>query len=994
MNDLEFNCDWLNDDNYGVSIPDDAPQSPLINLALASLTKPEDEVLRDWLKIVYPKILDYFSLKQAKGVSQNIAKNLAREVKQDKQEKVINTLVNLKDQSLAVHLLNAVLGGWTLVKLADLDNEEKQLYLAGVTLHDLNKIVLDKLGDFRMDGDNWDTYKQELNQWGERLNLWGFISQEYWQDVAYLAQNAEQKKGANKTGANYPNLQHSIGYLDDFSDFIRFGDLVASVGYHPDDLEKDSLRGILLRKLRGKYTIRYHKTNENRGLLTQEIHNAVLEKTKKVGWIPFLYFPDGVTYFAPKDSDEPDLTNIAEIIRNNTLKIVAKDVGNFISRAGKGVKYEPDLIEIADVKLACETLIRCTFAIISDKKDPVTGARREKILSKNSQLKSLDWEYPSNLQSDRVAEGFNGITGLIYDYFGLEKETITNLILDSLNMGKYFEDYQKIPSDGGVPHGWYYMGGHFIKENPSLNDAELEEIMLNSINKILEQLGKPNSPPTFSFLDDYIAQVLNIDQNKINHNFAGELNRYHKNKANRKREPICAICNSSFEIREEFSNYSNKRVTSASKESKRGICVICQMEKLLRRNAMDANLSAEDETIYLHLYPAYYFTPETNLIMNRAYNNFAQSTFSELDKEFSKEQYNPNYLPRLDILRIGKNPLENQKRRVYKEQLSEEENQKYSEGKMHGYYLLGVPYLGKKPTDTQAWAMPSILSLIAPISLGVKVIASRNPVPIYDSGADFKETVMLDGVHNYWQHSIKKTTFRLDELLTAIPAVFNVYALTSQAYRDSQNFPMWNALNGVSQSLDTSILSIFNYVDRIQQNSTLEDMPLWLAEKLFQYYGILTEYYQMINPNYGGAKQLKMIKEIVDGYACFYRAKGRAAYARLRPFNIAAKVILDSLPSTSEEDLKLMIEGELMALVDGIRDKHIDGYLPDDIFKNREKAEQLISDFAESFIQKIFYEYCQKERSLLRKNINLIRKGAEAYYIKTYSKKQNQEEEN
>ncbi|WP_324281515.1 type I-D CRISPR-associated protein Cas10d/Csc3 [Cyanobacterium aponinum UTEX 3222] len=993
MNDLEFNFDWFNDD-YGVSIPDDAPQSPLINLALESLNKPEDDILRDWLKIVYPKILDYFSLKQAKGVSKNIAENLAREVKSDKQEKVINTLVNLKDQSLAIHLLNAALGGWTLVKLAHLDNEEKQIYLAGVTLHDLNKIVLDKLGDFRMDGDNWNTYKQELNQWGERLDLWEFISQKYWQDVAFLAQNAEDARGSNLTIANFPELQLTSGHLTNLAEFVRFGDLVASVGYHPDDLEQDNIKAIIRRLLRGKYIIRYHKTNENRGLLTQEIHNAVLEKTKKVGWIPFLYFPDGVTYFAPKDSDEPDLTNIAEIVRNNILKIVSKGVGNFISRAGKGVKYAPDLIEIADVKLACHTLIRRAFAIISDKKEPVTDARREKILSKNPQLKSLDWEYPNNLQCDRIAEGFNGITGLISDYFGLEKDAITKLILDSLNMAKYFEDYQKIPSDGGVPHGWYYIGGHYIKKNPSLNEAELEEIMLNSVNNILEKLGKPDRPPPFSFLDDYIAQVLNIHQNKINHNFAGELSRYHKNKANRKREAICAICNSNFEIREEFSNYSNKRVTSASKESKRGVCVICQVEKLLRRNVMETDLSAEDETVYLHLYPAYYFTPETNLIMNRAYDNFAQSNFAELDKEFSKEQYNPNYLPRLDIFRIGEDPNANKKRRVYKEQLSEEENQKHQEGKMHGYYLLGVPYLGKNPTNTETWTMPSILSLIAPIALGIKVIASRNPIPIYDSGADFKETVMLDGVHNYWQHSIKKTIFRLDELEKAIPAVFSVYALTSQAYRDSKNFPVWNALNGVSQSLDTSILYIFHYADRIEQNSKLEDMPLWLAEKLFQYHGILTEYYQTINPNYGGAKQLKMIQEIVDQYACFYRAKGRAAYARLRPFNTAAKVILDSLPSTSQENLKLIIEGELMALLDGIRDKHIDGYLPDDIFKNREKAEQLISIFADSFIEKIFNEYCQKERSLLRKNINLLRKGAEAYYIKTYGKKSELQEEN
>lgn len=55
-------------------------EQPLINLALTSLNQPEDEVLRNWLKIVYPKILDHLSLKQAKGVSQNIAEHLAREI--------------------------------------------------------------------------------------------------------------------------------------------------------------------------------------------------------------------------------------------------------------------------------------------------------------------------------------------------------------------------------------------------------------------------------------------------------------------------------------------------------------------------------------------------------------------------------------------------------------------------------------------------------------------------------------------------------------------------------------------------------------------------------------------------------------------------------------------------------------------------------------------------------------------------------------------------
>lgn len=976
MDDL--NLDWLNDD-YGASIPDDAPQSPLVKLAIDSLNDPEDEVLKNWLEVVYPKILDYFSLKQAKGGSFDFAKKLAREVNQEKQDKAINTLVALKDQSLAIHLLNAALGGWTLVKLAKLDQSDQQLYLGGITLHDLNKIVLDKLGDFRMDGEDWEIYKREFNEWGDKLSLWEFISQNYWQDVAFLAQNAEDARGANLTIANFPEIQLTSGHLEKLREFVRFGDLVASIAHHPDDLETDNIKAITRRLLKGKYIIRYHKTNENRGLLTQEIHNAVLEKTRSVGWIPFLYFPDGVTYFVPKDSEEPDVNDLHEIVRNKTLKIIAKGVGSFISRAGKGIKYAPDLTEVTNVTLASETLIRRTFAIISDKKEPKTGERRTKILSKHPNLETLDWEYPANLQSDRLAEGFNAITGLIHDYYGLTKDAATQLLLDALNMSEYFESWEQIPSDGGVPHGWYYIAGHYIKENPSLSPLELEQVMQNSVDKVLEKLGEPDCLPPFSFLASYISQVLDISTEKNNHDFASELKRYHQNKAKRKREAICSICNSSFAVREEFSNYSNKRETSPSKESKRGICSVCQVEKLLRRYAMNANLSAEDETIYLHLYPAYYFTPETNLIMNRAYSNFAQSTFRELDKEFSKKKYNPNYLPRLDIFRIGVDPNANQKRRTNKEE--------YAEGKMHGYYLLGIPYLGKDATDTEAWTMPSLLSLIAPISLGVKVVASRNPIPIYDSGADFKETTILDGVHSYWQHSIKKVHFRLDELLKAIPAAFSVYALTAQSYRDSSNFPVWNALNGVSQSLDTDLLYVFHYADRIKENSKLEDMPLWLAEKLFQYYGILAHYHK-------GGKSMTIIQKIVDQYACFYRPKGTAAYARLRPLNLAAKVVLDSLPSTSKDDLKLMIEGDLMALVDAVLNKQADGYIPPEASKDRNERQKMIETFASSFLEDIFADYCQNERSLLRKNINLIRKGAEAYYVKTYTKSKQKEESN
>jgi CRISPR-associated protein Csc3 len=134
---------------------------------------------------------------------------------------------------------------------------------------------------------------------------------------------------------------------------------------------------------------------------------------------------------------------------------------------------------------------------------------------------------------------------------------------------------------------------------------------------------------------------------------------------------------------------------------------------------------------------------------------------------------------------------------------------------------------------------------------------------------------------------------------------------------------------------------------------------------------------------------MSIIQELVDKYARFYRAssKNSSAYARLRPLNLAAKVVLESQPNTCEDDLQLMIEGYLISLVDGVLDNHNEGYIPSEVVKDRSQRQAVIEDFAQYFVKEVFKNYCREERSRLRQNINLIRHAAEAWYIKKYIKK-------
>jgi len=946
---------------------------PLAHLALEVWTQPEDRVLREWAREVLPNLLAWFGLRPAKGLSSKAALELIGNGRAPElREQALNKLVRMGDQSLAVHTLNAASAGWTCVKLAGLDEQAQRLYLAGVTLHDLNKMDPD-LPSKRLDGPEGEHYRCSLHHWGEVLGVWRFVGEEYLDDVAFLAQNAEDVRGENRTLSNYTPFQIPPDLLENLAEFVRLADLAASVAQRPQDLpHNEKVNNLVRRLLKGQYMLRYHRTSEHRGLLTQVIHNGVIAAARQAGWIPWLFFPDGVTYLVPKEAPELDATGMPQWVRREVLRSVKPGVGELIFRDGKGIRFKPDLVEVADVNIAGATLIRRVFTIIHEGKSPKAAERRAKILTKFPELQGLDWEIPNTLQVDRLAEGLSGLAKLLEAYYAKPVDRIARILLEGLSAQELYEEWKQIPPDGGVPFNWYYVAGQYLKHRPGLDEADLESVMQNAFDHALRAWGAPQTPPPFAFLEDYVAQVLDLGMPGAPWEFEHAWHRYVRNKAPRRRTPICAVCHSPFNVQEEFSKYSNKRETSLKKGSERGICAACRVERLLRRFTMGSKLGDDgvklgDDGVYLHLYPSYFFTPETALVMNHAYRNFALTTFPELDKQLSPYRYHPRAVTTADVFMIearSENP------RLDKVT--------YPPGQMQGYYLLRVPPMVKKPTETEIWAMPLLLGVLAPAVLGVKVVVSTSGIPLFETAAAFPESVVIDGGHAFWQQGMQSNRFRLDELSTVIPAVFTLYGLTYQAYRDSKGAPSWNQLNSVARYLATTPLYVFHYQDRIQRQRGLEDLSPGLAEQMLLYYWSWQRYI-------GGDDPMGMIQELVDRYARFYRGKGRAAYARLRPLDAAARVVINSAAETDKETLQLMIEGDLHRLLESVLDRQAEGFIPEE-GRRIEARKSLVEEFARYFLDEVFYSYCKGDRARLRQHLNLIRHAAEAYYLKTYVK--------
>lgn len=988
-------------------IPLDAPSqtvlrsvTPLAHLIAESADSP---ALRDWAEKVFSRLQTHLSLRHAKGLA---AEELERDdflnpnMPAEKRQKAVATLADMDTQSLAVHTLNAVMAAWTVVRLARLSDLEQRLVLAGLTLHDLNKMGEDAAErQARLEGTGAAEYRALFEKWADKLGLWDFIAPEYWQDIAFLAANAEDVRGENRLLLNYPDLQTDPSLLENLAPFVRLGDLVASIAKHPEDLEAESklhdIRATLGLLLRHRYHLRHHRLTENRGLLTQVIHNAVMRRAEAAGWLPWLLFADGVTYLVAKDASEPDLDGLAVDVRDSLTKRLGDNLGKLVGRGGKGIDYQPEFAELLGPTEAGYRMIDRTLAIIAGKKTPVTEDRKAKTVRRAGNDTPLDLNYVGSLNADRLAEGMFGLSKLLTDYYGGDRQDHGEKLLLALGLSDLQPAYRAIELTGGVGYPWYYVAGHYFTLHKGLDENDLADRMKAAWDAVIAELGEPQREPPFAFLERYLSQTLSTGKEQTSWDFAGELRRYEGSKG-RKSQPVCVICNSNFEGRFLTSGPFSNRAHLGKKDAYAGICKVCQTEELLRQFVLGQTMREEGGAKFLHLYPTYFFTTVTARAMKNAYQNLRGVMYGELAKVYRAAQGQEAWQDKNAEIRAV-NQLLSAFAAADIFQLTHKDDSgvrviraEYSDTDLHAYYLLGLPFPTRDPSDTESWVMPALLGLLVPIVFGAKAVVSASARPPFNTGANFPDKatqVVLDGPHPYWAHAFGKTRFYLTDLGPSLRAVFTVYGLTNDAYRDSRNFAIWNQLGHVAREVESDPLNIFGLADRLaaQQKVGTDGMTRWMAERLTTDHHNYVFYLRNIAKQ-GEDKTMDMIEALVDGYATFYRAGARSAYARLRPLSLAAEVVLDAPPELGRADLMLQIEGRIHAFLDGVRDHTTQGYIPKGAYSDGER-EGPIEAFAKLFVTEVFEGYCKGDRSLLRKRLNALKNGAEAIYIKKYARR-------
>lgn len=962
-------------DFMGVS---DAPQElQRIHVQIALLKNavdPTDFVLIDYIDKVVPQMLVEYTLQSAKGG-----------IKYPK----------LSDQSMLAHILNGIFPTLTVVRTAgqQLSELEEQLYLIAYSFHDIDKLV--GIRDLSVsDAEKSEQFYAYLDEWVSKLHFDQFCPdyKEYRGDIAYLILNTQKRYGANLNLQNF-DLRLPGRRRQYLREMCTASDLIAYFLKNPSGVrEQANVRESLTQLSGAKLEFVYHKLAENRGMITNVINNALLRILRdRLGWKPFLFFPTGVTYLRERSSKDTILPTLDEIAENTEKQLItycaerlAVNLNGF-TRDGKGFRFPDYYYDFFQISELMKLISIGCFRILHENK----SASAEKRLLKLHQLQErgdipsdVDLHFEDDMRVDQLAEYLSAIEKLVGNI--ATREEVADEIVKFLDMQEYQNSFELIPRDnraGGVPLHWYFLSGKYLRKNPGLDPNQMEDLLTSVANQVVatfkvEIEQHEVDKEGFKVLREYVQQIVDINgYGEIERDFEVELNRYtNTKKKGRGSNAGCSLCSSSFHthVQEDtsvvFANqvYTHKN-RLGSTNLVRGICELCQIEMMLRQIMMRSKLKLGSGGRYdnvkikwLYLYPSYFFTTETANFVGNVYHRLKNLNYFDVRKALHKGMEVSNFI-NLDEMIVDTEIPEPDDDYLLK--------MEFDPNDLGTFYFCGIPTLGKNPTDTESWALPTFLSLLMPLVFNAKVVVTESQVPLYHSGEEWRETVILNAPHAFVRHILKQDKLRIDEIEPALRKVAACYDINVDVFQKDRS-PQWQHLNEVARNIDTDPLYVFHYMEAFRRKQSWDSFPKPRADEP----SIPERYIQTYQ--YIGGDKMSLIEEISRRCFTIYGPDNFRPNSVLKVITLIEDVIVNSEPKISPEDLIYQAIGEVGNLMQRIRNSRAQGYAKLPV--NEESA--AISELVEYFYRDVFVEYYESERGLLRQARNRFNAGINAWY--------------
>jgi CRISPR-associated protein Csc3 len=901
----------------------------------------------------------------------------------------------------------------------------------------------------------------------------------YLDDLLCMAYNAQRRWDTNWNFSEYglnPTLKDRV--LRNLSDLTCLADSLASIVKHPQDAENTRLKELIHCLSDGQLKFTYHSIAENRGVLTNVVNNAVMEAYTSLNtaectyYEPLLYLPTGVIYLAHKDAPPilpdqlPDRV-VAKIKRLCSEQLRLRQTG--FGRDGKGMKYADYYTLFCDDRALMQIALDATLRILSPTKPSIAKSRSDKLDNfKQQGVLSFDYNFSfeDDIRIDQLAEFGDVVTRKIWgetvDKIATARKQDKKIpelaaldltqkiaefwqlsdclpqIREIQNINASLKEQKLKGSTGGIPYEWYYLASQYLQRHPGLeNLRDTCQQAIGFILQLIEPLVAPYPiPDGWNDLRLWVKRVVMLPaQVSIQppvaeqvDTFLRELANYNAaKKSGRGKQLICSISHSAYTVTEQMESavlftpqvYTNKQILGGA-NAKRNISSIAGIEMMLRQILMNQTQAVgkrfeDGKYRYLYFYPTYYFTPETNKFLQKAYSSIAQTRFDtsirnhfiskDLDANFERTRYQS-----VDAFLMDEHLAERKVLPDNDPQFKRDRTFKlaYPDDQPLTFYFMALPP-GKDPTDTESWIMPTWLALAFPMILDVKTVVSESPIPPFNDGSEFEESVFLDSAPQAFRVLMKQDRFRLDYILegwkdpdgTQQPAPLNVltaaYAihLDVNAKQGKTGYDSnWGKFTELAKDFQTSPLYLFNYLNRKVRSKKNEksnaDLVRMEKIRLYAYH-----FYPCFDPyvEFDSVLEKLIVKDaqkspinhpqkLTDLYRKFYRANKRynpKANAVLKPIDVAAEVILKAESTVFQgETLMFAVGSEIFKLMDRVRARRAEGFAK---IADREEERQAILDFARYFVNEVFENAFAGDRARLAgRQLNLIRDTCEFLY--------------
>ncbi len=532
-------------------------------------------------------------------------------------------------ESLYTHVLNGILVLETLREdkaLQIKDIEARVLYTA-FTVHDINKVP----GQLSEQSFSKLATAENISTEIERLELSSFFPdwKTYLNDIESLIRghSGHYQVGGEMLFANRsPAYGLPMNRVEALINLMQAADIIDLSHTLTESSKKESFLSHLNTylansSLNWQYEFITHQLTEQRGLLTNIIHNGIREHlNEQYKLIPLLYYPNGVAYLKKRGQqvniNQTDITTIAKRIAASISDLTTTNFYEFINSTAAGIKVDAKCLEL---DISFSKILNQIYNLVQRRNlDPEQmdikvreKAQRgfDKIKDKypkmaktvEANLAASDLLISSDIEQLRLAE-------LVRSYYVFLQKHFKKVIPDPWERICKLLDLPEDKYDYYAYFDALYSRAYVLALDLKLSEEDVYQRLLEDGQTLTE--GDQVDDPKVMLFSHYLNLYTNFSQTKRTdikngQHLAHYVSHQHKQ---------CVHCSGPFptdkwmtaDVRSDITvqAFSN-RLRGGPGEPKKYICAICHLQFMLEK--LNYTEIRGEKTIYLHLFP-YSFT--------------------------------------------------------------------------------------------------------------------------------------------------------------------------------------------------------------------------------------------------------------------------------------------------------------------------------------------------------------------------------------------------